>query len=122
MSVACRNGTGIYLQEWVAEDQLPRDPGAVVSDLLAWCRQTMSGTRRPYGIDSFDLALAVDEGSETPRSTRFRRVRPVELYLEGALDAQMAEWMASCGRRPVHVAAALFSWGDIADASLPART
>jgi hypothetical protein len=119
---AHREGTGIYLQEWVAEDQQPRDTGAVVTELLAWCRQTMSGTRRPYGIDSFDLALAVDEGSEQPRSTRFTRVRPLELYVEGALDARLAEWMAGCGKRPVHVAAALFSWGDLADATLPARS
>lgn len=119
---AHRNGKGLYLQEWVARDQQPRDTSDVVSELLAWCRQTMSATRRPYGIDSFDLALAVDEGSERPRSTRFNRIRPIELYLEGTLDARLSEWLGGCGLRPVHVAAALFSWGDLADAALPLRT
>ena len=114
-------GKGVYVQEWAASDGAPRDRGAVVGDLIEWCRQTISGTRRPFGIDRFDLALAIDTAGGGPRSTRFKMVRPIELYVEDGLDLRLSSWLAGFEGSPVNVAAALFSWGDAADARLPAR-
>jgi hypothetical protein len=124
---ARRTGQGLHLQEWEHSfnDLCANGLDAIVDAVLEWCRQTLSGCRRPWGIDYFDLALALRlDGRAQPKSLSLRRLRPADLYDVGHLRHELATFlspaavMASAGtnERP-HLAAAFFSWGNAADAA-----
>lgn len=114
-----RNGAGVRTGEWLVE------PGALeaqVEAIVAWCQQALAGTRRPWGIDVFDLALAVGHGSGRPHSASFNRLSPAECYDEDGLACRLSAFLETAladARTPLMLAVALFSWGDAAHAALP---
>jgi hypothetical protein len=93
---ARRSGVGVYVNEWlVSADDLARSGSETcVEQVLEWCRHTMGQSRRPWGIDHFDLALAVSHPAEHGvRSLRLRRMRPTDLYSEDGLASRIAEFL-----------------------------
>ena len=116
-------GTGLRKGEWVL-DATPIDDGAIAvttEEILAWCRERIAETRRPYGIDQIALAIACAEPGGSPlASATFGVFRPVEFYCEGGVADRVTHFMESLRveelnrRSSVRFAAALFSWGDVA--------
>jgi hypothetical protein len=88
---------------------------------LQWCRETVGGCRRPWGIDHFDLVVAVRDGTQ-PRTIEFKRLRPFDLYHDGDAVARLHRFLAPLthpAAAGLPVAVALFSWGDAVHAALP---
>ena len=105
-------GVGVYVHEWGADDDDPTTPEAMASAVVAWCRETLSGTRRPWGVSDFDIALSMaGSGSAAPRSISLRRLAPSDLYPGDSLIDEVRRFLAQTGDAS-HVAVALFSWGD----------
>jgi hypothetical protein len=119
-----RRGTGLSRGEWVLEEP-PHPPEALTrlsGDLVAWCRERIAETRRPYGIDHLALAVACAEpGGSKIASTSFGVFRPMDFYREGGIAERVEGFLESIPVEtlnergtPVRFAAALFSWGDVA--------
>src|SRR3990172_5606356 len=55
-----RRGTGLSKQEWMlgAEPLGGADIERLAEQIVAWCRDRIAETRRPYGIDQMALAIA----------------------------------------------------------------
>jgi hypothetical protein len=128
MVAARRAGLGMYLSEWqlTVDDAATGGIESLVDPIVAWCRDTIARCRRPYGIDHFDLALAFSLRDGTPvQSTQFRDLRPADLYDEDGFAGRLAQFLVSKraattdGTAVLHIAGALFSWGDAAHAALP---
>lgn len=123
VEASIRRGTGLRKNEWLI-DELPIDRADIEETLeriLDWCRDEISHTRRPYGIDQMALAVACAEpGGVTFASATFGIFRPVEFYQENGVAERVAHFMDSLhveelNQRPaIRFAAALFSWGDVA--------
>ena len=132
LMAARREGRGVHVTEWrvSAAEAVADGAGPLVDAITDWCRYTIGGTRRPYGIDRFELALACSLGEDTTlRTACFRDLRPLTLYVEGGLPDELATFLSDVAARPapagpeqLHVAAAIFSWGDAAHAVLPAAS
>ena len=113
-------GRGVRLEEWRLTADESSSAGAHVLD---WCRDVVANCRRPFGLDSFDLAVAVRQASFSGVvSHRFLRLRPLDLYSEG-FAAQLTALSGVSRQRqsPVIIAAAIFSWGDAAHRALPTQ-
>jgi hypothetical protein len=119
-----RRGTGLSRGEWVLEDH-PLDELVVArlhGDIVEWCRERISESRRPYGIDQMALAVACAEpGGQPLDSKTFGVFRPIEFYEEAGVAERIGEFVrgvdlagVSERRGTVRFAAALFSWGDVA--------
>ena len=117
------DGTGLRKGEWALTDHPFDDDtiAATTEQMLAWCRDRIAETRRPYGIDQMALAIACAEPGSTPiASSSFGVFRPVEFYEEGGVTERVAEFMQSLPvdeldkRSAIRFAAAPFSWGDAA--------
>jgi hypothetical protein len=128
MAVARRTGAGAYLHEWHVAPGFAAGADALLESIIEWCRATLGATRRPWGINEFDLAIAVArDGDPSPRSLSLQRLSPAALYgeLEGpgavleAVRRLLDQREGEPGGAIVHVAIALFSWGDAAHAALP---
>lgn len=121
MAEARRSGRGLYIHEWQLLEQSGESPA---DELLNWCRATLGTCRRPFGIDHFDVSIAVAVGGVAVQSLQYDKRRPQELYGDSSLIADIystiAASIADAGSGAVHIAAALFSWGDAAHAALPA--
>jgi len=121
MAEARRAGRGVYIREWKIEDDSRE---SFADEVLNWCRVTLGTCRRPFGIDHFDVSIAVAVGGVAIQSLQYDRRRPQELYGDSSLITDMASVIAAsladAGSGAVHIAAALFSWGDAAHAALPA--
>lgn len=123
-----RTGTGLHKGEWMMERPGDADPelDAVASQMVTWCRERIANTRRPYGIDQLALAVACAEPEGTViASHTFGVFRPVHFYEEGGVAEQVEQFVTSIGFErlhgrdtPVRFAAALFSWGDVARATV----
>jgi hypothetical protein len=115
-----RAGRDLYLRDWRTETSAHDERQSLIDSVVRWCRETVAATRRPFGIDHFDLALAWREsGATAVRSQRFLQLRPIDLYTERFL-AQLHALLF--GPEPafagVHLSVAVFSWGDAAHAEL----
>jgi hypothetical protein len=122
---ARRAGHGLYVNEWHLDAAAGVSVEELAAQIVDWCRQTIAGCRRPYGIDHFDLALARSRGEQgPPRSAEFRDLHPLDLYGESRVNQRVAAFLNAGGFAggPVRVAAALYSWGDAAYAALPAAS
>ena len=118
-----RAGTGLRKGEWLLTEG-PRNADelkAIAEAIVAWCREQMQGTRRPYGIDQMTLAVACAEpGGQPIASATFGVFRPVEFYQEGGVSDRIAAFVSGLPQEAlrqssaVRFAAALFSWGDVA--------
>jgi hypothetical protein len=124
VEASINEGTGLSKGEWLLSD-LPLDDADIreLSDeMIVWCQDRMSESRRPYGIDQMALAVACAEpGGQPLASASFGVFRPVEFYAEGGVADRLGHFLRSVrlddlNRRETSVrfAAALFSWGDIA--------
>ena len=128
VEASINEGTGLSKGEWLLSD-LPLDDAdisALSEQMIAWCQQRMAESRRPYGIDQMALAVAcaVPEGRPLA-SASFGVFRPVEFYVDGGVADRLGHFLRSVhlddlNRRQtaVRFAAALFSWGDIARATV----
>jgi hypothetical protein len=114
---ARRSGHGLYVADWlhsIAEH-------SPVDAVLEWTRSTIGASRRPFGIDHFELALAWRPlVGDRVHTHRFGRLRPIDLYGE-AFPVHLERFF---GQHPVspapgRVAVALFSWGDVVHEALP---
>ena len=80
----------------------------------------MASSRRPYGVDHFDLVLAL-RTNEGVHNFNFPRRRVLQLYDESfsrEILSRLARDMRETGEQVVHVAAGLFSWGDALHAAM----
>ena len=86
----------------------------------------MGRTRRPYGINQLAVGLACAKPGGTPLTSASLGVfRPVDYYSDGGVRDQIGEFVrslplgeADTPGTPLSVAAALFSWGDMARATV----
>jgi hypothetical protein len=114
LRTARRAGHGLFVHEWRLS------PEAVPEQLLGWCRETLAGCRRPWGIAHFDLTIAISAADlANPQTLRLSRLEPTELWSADALLARIATLLPARpeSAAPVHVAASLFSWGEAAHAA-----
>ena len=84
--------------------------------MLEWCKATLAESRRPYGIDHFDLAIAYRSGSST-ENQYFKRLRPLSLYEDDfarELQKKLKDVASRGGAEALLVSAACFSWGEAA--------
>jgi hypothetical protein len=98
----------------------------IIQALIDWCRETAGQCRRPFGIDAFDLAVAVGKPERAISSVSYDRLKPIAFY-ETSLSARLDGLLAVVEREfhvgeDVRLSAALFSWGDAAHAALPPKT
>lgn len=117
---ARRNGTGLQLQDWHINLDGPDAAAGFAESVIEWCKHTMAASRRPYGVDHFDLALAYRSGGFVRRLS-FSRVHVAELY-DDALASQiltvLAREVSEARTALVHFSAGLFSWGNALDLAL----
>jgi len=124
VEASIRRGTGLSRREWLlgVEPLTPLIMEQLVAEIAEWCRERMSASRRPYGIDQMALAIACAEPGGSPiASTTFGVFRPVEFYTADGVAERLATYMhglplSDLNERegPIRFAAALFSWGDVA--------
>ncbi len=124
VEASIRRGTGLSRREWLlgVEPLTPRVIEQLVEEIAEWCRERMSESRRPYGIDQMALAIACAEPGGSPiASTTFGVFRPVEFYTADGVSERLGAYMRSLPlgelnnrKGPIRFAAALFSWGDVA--------
>ncbi len=124
VEASIKRGTGLSKSEWLLTEA-PFDDGDIDrlnDDMVGWCQERMSESRRPYGIDQMALAVACAiPGGRPLASASFGVFRPLEFYADGGVADRLTHFLHSIhledlNRRStgVRFAAALFSWGDIA--------
>jgi hypothetical protein len=121
IAAARRDRRHLYLNDW--RFHLDAGPESAVETVLAWCRDTLSRCPRPFGIDHFDLAVAVNDSGAPPRSLSFIKIRPGMLYTPSFakdLAVMLHQEEPADVRTGLYISAALFSWGAAAHAALPA--
>jgi hypothetical protein len=122
---ARRRGSGVKLQDWRIDSGGPETARQLAETLVHWCREVMANSRRPYGIDHFDLALALRIGGETEvRQLSLNRLRARQLYEESFLQDLATFFGREMAEVPKlwHLAAGVFPWGDAVHAALPETT
>jgi hypothetical protein len=127
VEASIREGVGLSKQEWLlASPILPYEMDTLAEAVIEWSRVRAGESRRPHGIDQFALALACAHPGAAPiASTTFGVFRPIELYTDGGipdrvrlfLEGLPLEMLNDLGEA-VRFAAALFSWGDVARATI----
>ena len=125
---AVRGGVGLYRETWEVS-QHPAAPAtldALADSVRAWCAHEMGQTRRPFGVDHMAVGVACAAPGGSPiASVSIGVFRPADFYSEGGTGDQIADFvrslpLAEINRHasPVRIAAALFSWGDLARATI----
>lgn len=124
VEASIRRGTGLSRREWLlgTDPLTPHVMQSLSDEIIEWCRERMSASRRPYGIDQMALAIACAQpGGEPIASTTFGVFRPVEFYVADGVASRVESYLhdlslADLNHRdgPIRFAAALFSWGDVA--------
>ena len=126
---ACiRAGTGLRQEQWLwTEEQIERPDLVGLSDAVVdWCAETMSSFRRPYGIDHVALSVACARpGQPIIASATFGVFRPGQFYQGEGPRQQLESFFHSLDLSllnrqapPLRFAAALFSWGEVAKATV----
>ena len=119
---ALDSGVGFYRTTWHIEDAAGVEVSErLAGELIAWCREMLSRTHRPYGLDSITLALAVvGEDGRPLASVSYGPFRPRDLYHPGSIEPQaQATLQRWTGDGVFHshavpsLSAVLFSWGDL---------
>jgi hypothetical protein len=113
---ALESGVGLYHTTWRWDEGASY---AIANELIAWCRQVLSTTRRPYGVDSVSLAIAaVAEGNRPLASANFAVLQPGDFY-GGSIETEAREALVRWSDerifegRSVRLSVVLFSWGDL---------
>ncbi|HJN93351.1 MAG TPA: hypothetical protein QGF05_11595 [Dehalococcoidia bacterium] len=123
-----KQGVGMYRQTWrldggpIDAETLP----ALSSRVDAWVEEAMSRTRRPYGVDQMAFAIACGPAVGEPiKRATFAAFRPSDFYGAGGIKEQIDAFIGELSvdeinRQAPHaqLAAALFSWGDLARATV----
>ena len=128
VEASIKSGTGLRKGEWLLTE-MPPDAARVetlASDVVEWCQSQIADTRRPYGIDQLALAVACAEpGGDAISSATFGIFRPVDFYREGGVAERVSDFIRETDdehlrerETSVRFAAALFSWGDVARATV----
>ncbi len=128
VEASIKSGTGLRKGEWLLAE-MPPDAERVdtlASEVVDWCQTQIGETRRPYGVDQLALAVACAEpGGDAISSATFGIFRPVDFYREGGVAERVTEFIHETGEEhlrerdtAVRFAAALFSWGDVARATI----
>ncbi len=126
---ALSSGVGLYHSTWRIERSKGSDASAhFTSDLVAWCRDTLTGMRRPYGLDHVTLAVSVlGEDGRQIATASYGVLRPSDFYGSGSAEARIRDTLSRwsddnvfVGSRSERLSAVLFSWGDLARELLPA--
>ncbi|OGO51439.1 MAG: hypothetical protein A2148_11920 [Chloroflexi bacterium RBG_16_68_14] len=118
---ALESGVGTYHTTWRTEpDATAGASEQLAAEVMAWCREVLRQTHRPYGLDQVTLAMAVrDEDGHPLASVNFGLLRPVDFYGCGSVEAQAREalrrWAEDrvFARSGACVSLVLFSWGDL---------
>lgn len=113
---ALESGVGLYLHTWRTRG---KSADELAAELLGWCRSTLGLMRRPYGVDSVSLAVALrHDGERSEAGTSFPVVSPAAFYggpVEHGARTALSSWeragLLRSGR--ARLSAALFSWGDL---------
>lgn len=127
IEASIREGVGLSKQEWLLAAPLrPSDIDTLAEAVVEWSRVRAGEMRRPHGIDQCALALACAHPGGAPlASTTFGVFRPIDLYADGGIPERVTAFLEGLSLpalnepgEPVRFAAALFSWGDVARATL----
>jgi len=127
VEASIKEGIGLSKQEWIlASPVQPDDLALLAGAVVEWSRVRVGESRRPYGIDQCALALACAHPGGAPlASTTFGVFRPIELYTDGGIPDHITAFLEGLSLpslndsgEPVRFAAALFSWGEVARATL----
>lgn len=127
VEASIKEGVGLSKHEWILPTPVqPHELTVLGEAVVEWSRVRAAESRRPYGIDQCALALACAHPGGAPlASTTFGVFRPVELYADGGIPDRVSAFLEGLslptlngGGGPVRFAAALFSWGDVARATL----
>ena len=128
VEASIKSGAGLRKGEWLLTQMPPgtEDVASLADDVVSWCQEQIGETRRPYGIDQLALAVACAEpGGDAISSATFGVFRPVDFYREGGVADRVGEFIRETGHEhlegrdtAVRFAAALFSWGDVAKATI----
>ena len=124
VEASVQRGTGLHKGEWLRE-ALPLTPeqlAEVSEEIVAWCRERMAASRKPYGIDQMALAVACAEPGGVPLASKtFGVFRPVDFYEPEGVAERVTAFVRGLDLDAVNglnggvrFAAALFSWGDVA--------
>ena len=124
MTEARRKGLGLTTNHWSLPREEAEDATELAEKTLGWCREVLSGCRRPYGLDYFDLAIALRCGdSGKIEKLSLNKLRPIELYQESLPERLTALFAKAFARRDlhntIHLSAGLFSWGEAVHQALP---
>jgi hypothetical protein len=117
-----RRGHGVKLNDWQVEAFDPSAPHTLIESVVDWCKGLAGESRRPYGINAFDLTLAFRVGGDKDvRSHTFTRLKPMELY-DDSFAARLLDMLGLHVAKPspLRVSAGYFSWGDAAYQALNA--
>lgn len=123
-----KSGVGLHRNVWHVRD-LPiasHDLTSLASSVSAWVEEEMSKTRRPYGIDHMAVGLACAPVDGAPiASVSLGVFRPSDYYRDGGTRDQIESFVSDLPTDEINrhapavrVAAALFSWGDLARATV----
>ncbi len=127
VEASIKEGVGLSKQEWVLPNPLRQHELTTLGEaIVEWSRVRAAESRRPYGIDQCALAIACAHPGGAPlASATFGVFRPIELYADGGIPDQVHAFLEGLSLPtlnvdggPVRFAAALFSWGDVARATL----
>ncbi len=127
IEASVRDGVGLSKHEWLLPAPIRRHELAALGEsVVEWSRLRVAESRRPYGIDQSALALACAHPGGAPlASGTFGVFRPIELYAEDGITERIQTFLGALpvetlndSGEPVRFAAALFSWGDVARATL----
>ncbi len=119
---ALESGVGLYRTTWQLHSlNRTRASETLGGNVIGWCRDALSQTRRPYGLDYVTLALAsVDEDGRQIASANLPSLRPPDFYGRGRAESEIKEilhgWAQSHAlpTRPGGcLSVVLFSWGDL---------
>src|SRR5688500_15113957 len=117
MAEARRNGKGVRARDWTF-NEAGTDQDHVASQVIAWCQAALAECRRPWGVNRFDLAIALRTGeSQNSERLTFTHADPKSLY-DGSIHESLSTWLAARPARPLYMAGAFFSWGEAAFAAV----
>lgn len=118
LAEAVRSGVGVTECTWDLPGRMEPATAQLVPEIVDWVRETMSGMRRPYGIDHVAFALACrDRSGRIVCSSALGVMRPAVFYTDEGED-HVASFLsdvrfASPGDG-AEIVGALLSLGDVA--------
>ncbi len=127
VEASIKEGVGLSKHEWILPAPIqPHELTTLGEAVVEWSRVRAAESRRPHGIDQCALALACAHPGGAPlASVTFGVFRPIELYADGGIPDRVHAFLEGLSLptlndsgEPVRFAAALFSWGDVARATL----